>query len=94
MHIHAADHLLIYLASTKHFSLKFDGNIKIPKILLTWSDSSYADDTETRYSSAGFCLQLYGGAIHYKTTKIKTVVTSSTHAELLSLSQTAKELEW
>lgn len=94
MHNHAAEHLLMYLASTKNYSLKFDGNIKTPKILLTWSDSSYADDAETRDSSAGFCLQLYGGAIHYKATKIKTFVTSSTHSEVLSLSQTPKELEW
>ena len=94
IHIHAADHLLIYLAATKDYSITFDGKTKESKIFLTWSDSSYADDVETRYSSAGFCLQLYGGTIHYKATKIKTVVTSSTHAELLSLSQTAKELQW
>ena len=62
---------------------------------MTYSDAAYADDRITRYSSYGYCIQLFGGTIHYKATKQKTVTTSSTEAELLALLSTAKEyLYW
>jgi predicted DNA-binding protein (UPF0251 family) len=48
----------------------------------------------TRNSSYGFCVSLFGGVIHYKAVKGTTVTTSSTEAELLALSLTAKEFIW
>ena len=61
------------------------------EVFSTYSDAVYADDKETRQSSFGFCLQLFGGVVHYKATKQKTVITSLTEAELLALSSIAKE---
>ena len=61
---------------------------------MTFSDASFADDPETRHSSCGFALMLYGGIVHYKATKQKTVTTSSTEAELLAVSYLAKEYLW
>ena len=63
-------------------------------MFLVWSDAAFADDKITRFSSYGFCLQLFGGTIHYKATKQRTVTTSSTEAELLALSNTAREYMW
>jgi hypothetical protein len=51
-----------------------------------------ADDPETRRSSQGYLIKLFNGPIAWQASKQKTVVTSTTEAELLSLSHTAKEV--
>lgn len=56
------------------------------------SDASFGDNTLDRRSSQGYVMKLFGGAITWKANKQDTVTTSSTEAELLALSQTAKEL--
>lgn len=61
---------------------------------MSFSDASYGDDIQTRHSSCGFALILYGGIVHYKATKQKTVTTSSTESELLAVSLLAKEFIW
>ena len=71
--------------------MTFKGQENKKEAFSTYSDAAYADDKETRWSSFGFCLQLFGDVVHYKAIKQKTVVTSSTEAELLALSSTAKE---
>jgi reverse transcriptase-like protein len=93
-HIAAAEHLSQYLVATKNLAIEYSGSINDHKVFLIWSDAAFADDKITRFSSCGFCLQLFGGIIHYKATKQRTVTTSSTEAELLALSNTAKEYMW
>lgn len=61
---------------------------------MTFSDALFGDELETCHSSCGFALLLYGGIVHYKATKQKTVTTSSTEAELLAISVLAKEFMW
>ena len=94
LHIAAADRTLEYLVGTKYLAIEFDGNHQGRQIFVTSSDSAFADDTVTRNSSYGFCFSLFGGIIHYKAVKGTTVTTSSTEAELLALSLTAKEFIW
>merc|ERR1711939_472438 len=48
----------------------------------------------TRYSSDGYIIMLFGGAIDWRASKQKTVTTSSTEAELLALSNAASEMIW
>ena len=55
------------------------------------SDASFADNTLDRKSSQGFAIKLFGGLIAWKANKQDTVTTSTTEAELLALSQVAKE---
>ncbi|KAI0993168.1 hypothetical protein K3495_g15016 [Podosphaera aphanis] len=94
-HSEAAEHCLRYLVSTKYLALQFDGLNQGQQIFGAYSDSAFADEPNTRYSSHGFCFLLYGGPIHWKATKGKTVTTSSTEAELLAISFTAKEfIRW
>jgi len=64
------------------------------KIFICSADAAFADDTLTRRSSDGYLFQLYGGPIDWRAAKQKTVTTSSTEAELLSLSFAAKEVMW
>lgn len=55
------------------------------------SDASHGDDSISRKSSQGFLFILFGGPIMWKASKQDTVATSSTEAELISLSNTTKE---
>ena len=55
------------------------------------SDASFADNTADRKSSQGYIMTLFGGPIVWRANKQDAVTTSSTEAELLALSQTAKE---
>jgi hypothetical protein len=93
-HLQSANQCLRYIVGTKNYAIEYDGNLENSEIFLTWSDAAFADDPKNRYSSNGFCIKLFGGVIHYKATKQKTVTTSSTEAELLALSFTAKEMIW
>jgi hypothetical protein len=44
-----------------------------------------------RKSSQGYVMKLFGGPVAWRANKQDTITTSSTEAELLALSQTAKE---
>ena len=81
----AVEHCLQYLVGTKYLALQFDGLQQSQQIFTAYSDSGFADDQVNRFSSYGFCFALYGGPIHWKAIKGKTVTTSSTEAQLLAL---------
>ncbi|OHW89539.1 retrotransposon hobase [Colletotrichum incanum] len=55
------------------------------------SDASFADNSIDRKSSQAFAIKLFGGLIGWRANKQQTVTTSTTEAELLALSQAAKE---
>ena len=55
------------------------------------SDASFADNLMDRKSSQGYVMKLFGGLIAWRANKQTTVTTSTIEAELLSLSQVAKE---
>lgn len=55
------------------------------------SDASFADNTLDRKSSQGYAIKLFNGLIAWRASKQDTVTTSTTEAELLALSQVAKE---
>lgn len=99
-HLLAADHLLQYLVGTSTLAICYDGRFKdrnsgaTKRAFMSFSDASFADDTETRHSSCGFALVLFGGIVHYKSTKQRTVTTSSTESELLAVSMMVKEYMW
>lgn len=92
-HIKELDNCLLYVISTQFLALSFNGSIK-KNFFSGLADASYADDPLTRWSSNGFVFMLFGGAVHWKATKQRTVVTSSTHSELLAISFVAKEYLW
>jgi hypothetical protein len=92
-HAAAANRAIQYLYGTRGYAIEYSGE-NTPQIFKCASDAAYADDVETRRSSDGFLFQLYGGPIDWKSSKQKTVTTSSTEAEFLSLSTAAREVIW
>jgi len=74
--------------------MEYSGTTDSQEVFVCASVAAFADDPETRRSTEGYLFQLFGGAIDWKSTKQKTVSTSSTEAELLALSHAAKEVLW
>lgn len=86
-HQKAADRVILYLNGTKTRALQLGHG----EGLEVASDASFADNTADRKSSQGYVIKLFGGLVAWRASKQDTVTTSTTEAELLSLSQTAKE---
>jgi hypothetical protein len=93
-HQRAAERVIQYLYNTKSWSICYgntESEEKGARAFICASDASFADNTEDRKSSQGYMMTLFGGPIAWRANKQDTVTTSSTEAELLALSQTAKE---
>jgi hypothetical protein len=90
LHHQAADRTIKYLYATKGRALRYGGDNQARSFICA-SDASFADNTLDRKSSQGYIMKLFGGPIAWRANKQDTVTTSSTEAELLALSQTAKE---
>ncbi|GME33808.1 Reverse transcriptase RNA-dependent DNA polymerase, partial [Neofusicoccum parvum] len=94
-HIYLAKRVLSYLGGTKQLSLCYTGFMQDQTNLFTISsDASYANDIETRRSHQGTVMALFGAAVDWKASKQPTVTTSTTEAELLALSEAAKQCFW
>ena len=88
-HMDAVDRLIKHLDGTKTLAIEFSKeNIRDSIIFAT--DAAYADNQD-RKSSEGYVMKMFGGMVDWKATKQKTVTTSTTEAELLSLSNGARK---
>ncbi|KAI1676067.1 RVT-2 domain containing protein [Pyrenophora tritici-repentis] len=97
-HLRYANRVLSYLHATKYYAIEFLGSAQDAEVQTDdeevcelSSDASFADDPETRRSTQGYLMKLFKGPIMWQSSKQKTVTTSTTEAELLSLSHTARE---
>ncbi|OAQ57457.2 polyprotein [Pochonia chlamydosporia 170] len=86
-HHDAADKVLQYLTQTRTLALQLGGGDEF----LVASDASFADNSIDRKSSQAYVMKLFGGTIAWRANKQDTVTTSTTEAELLAVSQAAKE---
>lgn len=82
-HFECANRTLKYLGHTKRLTIQFNvsSTDHLTAVLLASSDASFADDVEARYSFQCYAFKLFNG----KTSKQRTVITSSTKAELLAI---------
>ena len=88
-HMDAVDWAIRYLWGTRFLALQYGGDSEIQLVIT--SDASFADDHETRRSSHGYTMSLFGGLVVWKAARQSTVTTSTTEAELLGVEQAAKE---
>jgi hypothetical protein len=93
-HFRAADHLIRYLYNTRYLAIQYGGTETGNPEFRCSTDAAFADDLLTRKSTEGYILKLFGGAIDWRSTRQRSVTTSSTEAELLALSHTATEVYW
>jgi hypothetical protein len=94
-HMLAAHHVLRYLAGTTNHGLVFrlhgsPHDIK-PEV---YTDSSWANDLETRRSTSGMVVKLNGNVVSWLSRKQKTVALSSTEAEYMAASEATSEALW
>lgn len=95
-HHEAADRVIQYLYRTRGMAIAYGRDTTWrrdngARAFVCASDASFADNTVDRKSSQGYMMTLFGGPIGWRANKQDTVTTSSTEAELLALSQAAKE---
>ena len=94
-HMEALDRVIQYLYGTRTMAIGYGGTSgeggEGARAFVCASDASFADNSVDRKSSQGYIMTLFGGPIAWRANKQDTVTTSSTEAELLALSQTAKE---
>ena len=91
-HQDAVDRAILYLYGTCNLAIEYSAISDNQSVCA--SDAAFADDIATRYSTEGYLFKLFNGPIDWRSTKQKTVTTSSTEAELLALSHAAKDVIW
>jgi hypothetical protein len=101
-HQDTADQAILYLDGTRYYTIKYlataNGQeiiyINLIKTLEIASDASFGNCVTTRRSTEGYLFKLFGGPIDWGSTKQKTVTTSTTEAELSTLTHAATEALW
>jgi hypothetical protein len=106
-HIQGVEHLFGYLKGTPNYAIEYSGepismenitySVSDPdelakRAVRVSSDAAFGDCPTTRQSTQGHLITLFNGPIAWLSSKQRTVTTSTTEAELLALSNTAKEL--
>ncbi len=89
-HFAAVNWAIRYLYGTRFLAIEYSGELRDMNLMIA-SDASFADDPETRRSSQGYLIQLFGGPVIWRAVRQNTVVTSTTEAEMLALKTTAQE---
>ena len=90
-HLNAARQIIIYLYHTRFYAIQYGGG---EMKLVGWSDSDYAGDATAAKSTSGYVFTLNGGPITWASKRQTVVALSSTEAEYIALSETAKEAAW
>eukprot|EP00252_Welwitschia_mirabilis_P018673 TRINITY_DN4156_c0_g1_i5.p1 TRINITY_DN4156_c0_g1~~TRINITY_DN4156_c0_g1_i5.p1 ORF type:complete len:1283 (+),score=262.04 TRINITY_DN4156_c0_g1_i5:125-3973(+) len=90
-HWEAVKWMLRYLKGTQDHSLCFGGSgLKV----VSYSDANFAGCGDTRKSTTGYVFTLGGGAVSWMSRLQSDVALSTTEAEYIALTETAKEMIW
>ena len=65
-----------------------------PNLLMSYSDASWASDSETRRSVSGVCLMMNGGIVGWRSKKQTLVADSTTYAEYVAAHSGARDVVW
>jgi hypothetical protein len=91
-HLTAVEDAIAYLYQTRERAIEYSAPAPGEnEVFIVASDAAYADNPD-RKSTQGALYKLYGGIVEWHTRKQKTVTTSTTDAELLSLSEAARQI--
>ena len=93
-YLEAVDKAISYLFGTKFYAIEFNNKSKDSEVFICTSDAAFADNRSDRKSTEGYLCKLFSRSIDWKTSKQKTVTTSTTEAELLAISEAGKQLFW
>jgi hypothetical protein len=93
-HLTAALRICRYLLGTVELSMVFKPSPADTNPVTAFTDASYASDTSSSKSTSGIIINLFGNIIQWHVHKQPIVALSSTEAEYIALSDTAKEVLW
>jgi hypothetical protein len=85
-------HLLAYLKATMNLGITYRSNGVVKPV--GYSDSSYADDIQSRKSSAGYVFLSAEGAVGWKAKTQRRVSTSTGEAEYIGVYEGGKQAKW
>jgi hypothetical protein len=91
-HIKAVRHIISYIRGTHGHGICYTGSSE--KSPIGYSDADYAGCNDTRKSTTGSVFLLHGGTIAWCSRRQRGVATSTTEAEYVAASETAKEAVW
>ena len=83
--------MIRYLFKTRFLNIIYSAELLDTSLLIAL-DASFIDNKETRHSSYGYTISLFGGLIVWKAVKQNTVTTSTIEAEIKGVELTAKEV--
>jgi hypothetical protein len=92
-HWQAAKHLLRYLRGTTDLALTYDAKVS-QRVVLGYADADWGGCLDTRRSTTGYVFKTYGGTVAWKSRRQTTVALSTTQAEVLALTDAARQAEW
>jgi hypothetical protein len=92
-HWKAGKRLLRYIQGTLDYGLTYQRS-STPTPLLGYSDADWSNDPATSRSVGGYAFMLAGGAISWSSALQPLLLLSSTEAEYIALTDTAKEAMW
>jgi len=84
--------LMYYVRSTAHYALRYGPGGAVN--LTGYSDADYAADVTDRKSTLGIIFMLGNGPVSWASQKQRSVATSTTEAEYMSVSKGAKQGMW
>ena len=91
-HWNAVKHVFRYLASTKDLGILYEPNKDSG--IVGYTNSNFAGYVDSRKSTTKYCFKLCNGAISWKSKLQECTTTSTTEAEYVAASDTAKEALW
>ena len=91
-HIKAVRHIISYIHGTPSHGIRYTGSPE--KTPTGYSDADYAGCNNTRKSTTGSVFLFHGGPIAWCSRRQSCVATSTTEAEYVAASETAKEAVW
>jgi hypothetical protein len=92
-HFEAVKRVLRYLKGTADFGLTFGGSGEGVD-LIGWTDSDWAQDTDSRRSVGGFVFDVAGGSVSWPSKKQPTIALSTVEAEYMAGSNATQEVIW
>jgi hypothetical protein len=94
-HIILINEILRYLWLIRGYIIRYNGefgDVSEPaRVFICHTNALFADDVTDRKSSQGYIMMLFRGLISYRANRQDTVITLTTEAELLALSQAARK---
>jgi len=90
---HASDTPELYVHTRKNTSIVMnEDEYEQEQLLRCYCDADLAGDVETRRSTSGFCIMLFGAVIHWVTKLQPTVALSTAEAETIAATEAIKQI--